>query len=285
MSPTWVLPPPWWAPCWPHEPCYQGTCMKFYFHREFLSGSLRFIIHTHVSDVRDHHANCGWMHVLDIRDDGALGCNMPCPGTVGPLLRYSKRSVKSLLLIGPNGKTAYTKHTALKLAMHNHMVFIYTPGPSHMCNMKSSPRMWNPMWLSSRMSHILMQILNHTGIHGNIGPRGICNTPAAEYAALCESYNSSVISYTELKVAYYAGFECYMCGWTTSGRYFFCQGSAGYCPGASATGNWCESCGNVYCKHSLGKYGTYMSEDIQQGTRKTLTCGIKWERRKILKCN
>ena len=24
MGPTWVLSAPRWAPCWPHEPCYQG---------------------------------------------------------------------------------------------------------------------------------------------------------------------------------------------------------------------------------------------------------------------
>ena len=101
------------------------------------------------------------------------------------------------------------------------------------------------------------KIPHHTGIHGNIGPRGICKTPTSDYAALCGSYNSSVISYAELKAAYGAGSDCYMCGLTTDGIYFFCQGSAGYCTRDSPTGNSCNSCRNIYCKHSLGKFGQF----------------------------
>ena len=28
MGPTWGLTGPRWAPCWPHEPCYLGTCVN-----------------------------------------------------------------------------------------------------------------------------------------------------------------------------------------------------------------------------------------------------------------
>ena len=103
----------------------------------------------------------------------------------------------------------------------------------------------------------ITKIPHRVGIHGNIGPRGICKTPTSHYAALCGSYNSSVISYADLKAAYGAGFECYMCGLTTDGIYFFCQGSPGYCTRVSEAGNSCVSCRNIYCKHSLGKFGQF----------------------------
>ena len=39
------------------------------------------------------------MHLLDLPGDGSpLGCNMPPPGTVGPLIRYSTRQTHSMLL-------------------------------------------------------------------------------------------------------------------------------------------------------------------------------------------
>ena len=30
IGPTWVLSAPWWAPWWPHEPCYQGGIVMPY---------------------------------------------------------------------------------------------------------------------------------------------------------------------------------------------------------------------------------------------------------------
>ena len=101
-----------------------------------------------------------------------------------------------------------------------------------------------------------------TGIHVNIGPKGKCQTPKSDYLALCESYNSTVITYAELKAAHSDGFECYMCGWTTGGRYYFCQDSPGYCTKSSPSGNVCMSCGNIFCKHSTGKWWQFVKQKL-----------------------
>ena len=92
------------------------------------------------------------------------------------------------------------------------------------------------------------------GIHLNVGPKGFCNTPLSECAALCDSYNSSVVSHAELQAAYLDGWDCRICGWTTDGsRYYFCHRFGGYCTDDSLTGILCMSCGNVYCQHNDGK--------------------------------
>ena len=44
------------------------------------------------------------MHLLDLPGDGLpLGYNMPPPGTVGPLIRYSTRQTYSMLLTDARG--------------------------------------------------------------------------------------------------------------------------------------------------------------------------------------
>ena len=54
-----------------------------------------------------YNIGLAWMIVVDIDDTEELGCNMPPRGTPGPVLRYSTRSNRSVLLTFNNGKMIY----------------------------------------------------------------------------------------------------------------------------------------------------------------------------------
>ena len=67
--------------------CFQANGITFSNFGGTLFGNVvaRFVMNSELDGKR---AGPGWMHLLDLPGDGtALGCGMPPPGTVGPLLR------------------------------------------------------------------------------------------------------------------------------------------------------------------------------------------------------
>ena len=64
---------------------------------------MRFVMNSEL-DGKIQNIGPGWMHLLDLPGDGSpLGCNMPPPRTVGPLIRYSTRQTRSMLLTDARG--------------------------------------------------------------------------------------------------------------------------------------------------------------------------------------
>ena len=60
MGPTWVLS----APCWPHEPCYQGLQWVIYWYR---SGNIHWLsLHVHYLNVAFHSVKYRLMSQLSV---------------------------------------------------------------------------------------------------------------------------------------------------------------------------------------------------------------------------
>ena len=84
--------------------CFKANGIAFRNFGGVLFGNVaaRFVMNSKLERKR---TGPGWMHVLDLPMDGtALGCGMPPPGTLSPLLRYSTRPTQSMLFTDNLGK-------------------------------------------------------------------------------------------------------------------------------------------------------------------------------------
>ena len=67
MGPTWAhLGPvdPRWAPCWPHEPCYQGTFAIHAIHIEKFTAGSTWLWLTTTQRSLDRHLHTHWARAV-----------------------------------------------------------------------------------------------------------------------------------------------------------------------------------------------------------------------------
>ena len=83
-------------------------CMYAPAHSTSLYGNaeLNFVMNSKV-DALFSRVLMGWMLVVEITGPGELGCHMPQKGVVGPILRYSARPNRSMLLTDDLGKIIF----------------------------------------------------------------------------------------------------------------------------------------------------------------------------------
>ena len=94
------------------------------YYNHFLSTSgygnaeLNFVMNS-VVDGLFNRVLMGWMLVVEIIGSGDLGCNMPSKGTTGPILRYSTRLNRSMLLTDNLGAIKYCNTIYCLLISYN----------------------------------------------------------------------------------------------------------------------------------------------------------------------
>ena len=96
-----------------------------------LAGNVRlsFMISTGFHDNNFMNIALAWMTVVDMSDTEELGCNMPPGGTPGPLLHYSTRTNRSVLLTFNDGNIIYGPLSSYSLNLITLIDYAYMAWP------------------------------------------------------------------------------------------------------------------------------------------------------------